>query len=290
MHPKLKAYLQLVRLPNAFTAVADVAAGFLACGGVAGDWRQGVLIAAASACLYSGGIVLNDVCDLDVDRRERPRRPLPSGRVALGWARILATLLLAAGLAIAAVATGASAAVAAILVGLIVLYNTWAKRVSVIGPLCMGSCRFANVVLGGTAAGGASFPWIPAVLIAGLVVGATMLSRDEVAGGERRGVLGASAVVGVIVMLAALWLRAGGRDAWGWVFLAAFLAFTMPGLVRAWHAPSPAAIQGGVKRLVLGIIPLDAVVVAGAAGPLAGCLVLGLLVPSWCIARWIYVT
>jgi len=136
MHPKLKAYLQLVRLPNAFTAVADVAAGFLACGGVAGDWRQGVLIAAASACLYSGGIVLNDVCDLDVDRRERPGRPLPSGRIALGGPHPGHTLARAA--CHCAVATGASAAVAAILVGLIVLYNTWAKRVSVIGPLCMG--------------------------------------------------------------------------------------------------------------------------------------------------------
>jgi 4-hydroxybenzoate polyprenyltransferase len=290
MRSTVKTYLQLIRLPNAFTAMADVAAGFLACGGSASDWRQWGMIAAASACLYSGGIVLNDICDLETDRRERPSRPLPSGRVGLVRARFLAVLLLASGLAVAAFAGGSSAIVAAILVGLIVLYNTWAKRISGVGPLCMGSCRFANVFLGGAAAGAASFPWIPAILIAGLVVGATMLSRDEVAGGQRRGVAAASAVVGVIVALAMLWLRAGDRDAWGWLFLLTFLTFTTPGLVRAWRVPSPAAIQDGVKRLVLGIIPLDAVVAAGAAGPLAGCLVLGLLIPSWGIARWIYVT
>ena len=291
MPSKLKTYLQLVRLPNAFTALADVAAGFLASGGGAGELRPALLVATASVCLYTGGIVLNDVCDIGVDRRERPSRPLPSGRVALSRARVLAFGLLAAGFAAGALATVASGIVAALLVGLIVLYDAWAKHVPLVGPLSMGSCRFANVLLGATAASaGQPFPWIPAVLIAGLVVAATMLSRDEVAGGRRRGVLAASLVLGLIATLAAVWLRAEGRDAWGWVFLLVFLAFIGPGLVRAWQAPNPSAIQGGVKRLVLGIIPLDAVVVAGAAGPVAGCLVLGLLIPSWRIGRWIYVT
>jgi len=291
MPSKLRAYLQLIRLPNAFTALADVAAGFLACGGGPGELRQALFVAMASVCLYTGGIVLNDVCDIDVDRRERPSRPLPSGRVALARARVMAIGLLAAGLTAGALATVASGTVAALLVGLIVLYDAWAKHVPLVGPLSMGSCRFANVLLGATAASaGQSFPWIPAFLIAGLVVAATMLSRDEVVGGLRRGVLEASLVLGLIATLAAVWLRAGGRDAWGWMFLLVFLAFTGPALARAWRTPSPAAIQGGVKRLVLGIIPLDAVVAAGAAGPVAGCLVLGLLIPSWRIGRWIYVT
>lgn len=291
MSSKLRIYLQLVRLPNAFTALADVAAGFLACGGGAGGVRHALLAATASVCLYSGGIVLNDVCDIDVDRRERPSRPLPSGRVALGRARILAFSLFAAGCAAGALASVASGMVAAILVGLIVFYNAWAKHIPLVGPLSMGSCRFANVLLGATAASaGRPFPWIPAILIAGLVVAATMLSRDEVAGGRRRGIVAASLVLGLITTLAAVWLRAEGRDTWGWVFLLVFLAFIGSGLIRAWQTPSPAAIQGGVKRLVLGIIPLDAVVAAGAAGPVAGCLVLGLLIPAWRIGRWIYVT
>jgi hypothetical protein len=291
MNPTVKAYLQLVRLPNAFTAMADVTAGFLACGGGLGDARSLLGIGAASVFLYSGGIVLNDVCDLAIDRRERPQRPLPSGRISWARARALAIALLGVGVATAALVSVTSAGIGAVLAALIVAYNTWAKSHPVRGPLCMGSCRFANVILGGTAAAAGQLPpWIPALLIGILVIAATVLSRDEVEGGKRHGVVGAAALLVLIAALAAGWLGADGRDPSGWVFLAVFLAFTSPGLLRAWQAPSPAAVQRGIKHLVLGIIPLDAAVAAGAAGLLAGCLVLALLVPSWRIARWIYVT
>jgi 4-hydroxybenzoate polyprenyltransferase len=291
MHTKLKSYLQLVRLPNAFTALADVAAGFLACGGGAGGVGSLLAIGGVSACLYSGGIALNDVCDVEVDRRERPSRPLPSGRIRWAQARAMAVVLLAGGLALAALVNTASVAMAALLVVSIVAYDMWAKSHPLRGPLLMGACRFTNVVLGGTAASSGQFPpWIPALLIGCLVIAATILSRNEVEGGKRGSVLGASGVVIVIAMLAGFWLGAPGRDPWGWLFLCVFLAFTGPGLVQAWQTPTPQAIQNGVKYIVLGIIPLDAVVATGAGGLVAGCCVLGLLLPSWKIARWIYVT
>ena len=34
------------------------------------------------ALFYTAGMILNDVLDDDVDRRERPERPLPSGAVS----------------------------------------------------------------------------------------------------------------------------------------------------------------------------------------------------------------
>src|SRR3989475_10761474 len=74
--------LALVRPPNVFTAVADSAAGLLLArraGPVAGD--PGLWCLAASACLYLGGIALNDYFDREVDAVERPERPIPSGAV-----------------------------------------------------------------------------------------------------------------------------------------------------------------------------------------------------------------
>src|SRR2546428_12895654 len=74
--------LALVRPPNVFTAVADSAAGLLLArrgGPVAGD--PGLWCLAASACLYLGGIALNDYFDREVDAIERPERPIPSGAV-----------------------------------------------------------------------------------------------------------------------------------------------------------------------------------------------------------------
>src|SRR5262245_19490117 len=82
MHAPLKPYLHAVRLPNLFTAGADSLAGWLICGGalaaVAG-WGPLVL---ASMAFYAGGFALNDVFDLELDRRERPARPLPSGAIS----------------------------------------------------------------------------------------------------------------------------------------------------------------------------------------------------------------
>ena len=73
-------FLQLMRLPNVFTAMADVAMGYLFVMGdadLANLWMLGVLLA-ASSLLYVGGVVMNDVVDRELDAIERPARPLPS--------------------------------------------------------------------------------------------------------------------------------------------------------------------------------------------------------------------
>ena len=33
-------------------------------------------------CLYAAGMVLNDAFDAELDARERPERPIPSGRIS----------------------------------------------------------------------------------------------------------------------------------------------------------------------------------------------------------------
>src|SRR5688572_33429172 len=88
-------YLELIRPPNVATALADVLAGF-AVGGLE-NGRALPWLLAATACLYAGGITLNDVFDRDLDRRERPERPIPGGRVTTASASIFGASLLGAG-------------------------------------------------------------------------------------------------------------------------------------------------------------------------------------------------
>ncbi len=89
----LRSYLALVRLPNVFTAMADVAMGFLFVQSRGWQWDPWwdswtlATLLAASGLLYMAGMVLNDVFDLETDRHERPDRPLPSGRIPLTTAR-----------------------------------------------------------------------------------------------------------------------------------------------------------------------------------------------------------
>src|SRR5205823_1510868 len=93
----LRPYAQLVRLPALPTALADICLGALATRALPSRGLAFGLLLLASGCLYCGGMVWNDFFDLEQDRRERPFRPLPSGRVTPAAAARLGAALLAGG-------------------------------------------------------------------------------------------------------------------------------------------------------------------------------------------------
>src|SRR5579883_2424802 len=101
MSGKIAAYLRLIRLPNVLTAAADSLAGWLLAGGSLAEPGRWLPLTAASMALYASGTALNDVFDLEVDRAERPGRPLPSGQVSIGVATGLGALGLLLGPALA---------------------------------------------------------------------------------------------------------------------------------------------------------------------------------------------
>jgi 4-hydroxybenzoate polyprenyltransferase len=96
---RLFAWLQLMRLANVFTAVADVAMGYLVTHRNLEPPAHFALLVVVSCLLYLSGMVLNDVFDADVDAREQPTRPIPSGRItqrsaaAVGWAMLASGVL-----------------------------------------------------------------------------------------------------------------------------------------------------------------------------------------------------
>src|SRR5215467_11229836 len=97
----LVAWLQLLRLPNVFTAVADVTMGYLV---VLGELRPALyfgLLVASSVLLYLSGMVLNDVFDAKVDAQDRPDRPIPSGRISRRAASHVGRGMFIGGIAIA---------------------------------------------------------------------------------------------------------------------------------------------------------------------------------------------
>src|SRR5688572_3220719 len=145
----IRAYIELLRPANVVTALADVLAGYAlarSSNPAALPWLLG-----ATACLYAGGVVLNDFFDRHLDLVERPERPIPSGRVRPGHAAILGTLLIAAGTTLALRASRPAGLIAAAIVVSVVLYDGWAKRHPV-GPAVMGLCRAFNLLLGVAAA------------------------------------------------------------------------------------------------------------------------------------------
>jgi len=174
--PKFLAYAQLLRLPNAVTAMADPLAGWFAVGGGVPAWKL-PLLAAASACFYTSGSVFNDCFDYQLDSMEHPDRPLPSGAVPLKTAWLLGAALMIAALALAALAGPVPLGVGAFLGAMIFFYNAWARRFPVLRPLVMGTCHFANFLLGMRCLP-LWLAWMPAMV--GVYAGiATFLSRRE---------------------------------------------------------------------------------------------------------------
>lgn len=149
----LRQYLLLIRAPNLFTVPSNILSGYFA---VTlpnnADLGQLLSLIISSVFLYISGIVLNDYFDIEVDRKERPNRPLVSGRITKRSALIIAGASIIAANILAFLVSWASLMVSALLTAVIIAYNYRLKRNAVSNPLTMGSARFLNVVLGGSSA------------------------------------------------------------------------------------------------------------------------------------------
>ncbi len=143
---QFRSWLALIRLPNLLTVPGDVLAGYVVAGSCgAGGW---VIAAVAVVFLYAAGLIINDLVDVEIDRRERPQRPLPSGRVRATTATYVAGGLLVAALAGLGSHSYLLAGAGMILCALIFLYNFKAKHHRFAGAIVMGLCRAASVGLG----------------------------------------------------------------------------------------------------------------------------------------------
>ncbi|MBM3992434.1 MAG: hypothetical protein FJ298_15740 [Planctomycetes bacterium] len=145
---RLLAWGRLARLSLAPSALADVAAG-LALGGAGAlsAARETALALAASACVYHGGMILNDWADRDADRVARADRPLPAGLIAPRTALLAGLALVAASIALASLVTPRAALWMTGLAALVVTYD-FVGRGPVRGPLLLGACRAANLGFG----------------------------------------------------------------------------------------------------------------------------------------------
>jgi hypothetical protein len=259
------AWLRMARVSNTPTTVSDTVAGavLVAAAPAAGPVA---VVAVAIALFYTAGMILNDVMDVAVDRRERPERPLPSGQISVRAALFAAIALLAAGEILLAT-QGWKPAVAGLgLVALIVLYDAWHKG-NALSPVLMAACRAMVYVVAGLAIAGAlnAELWGAAALMLVYVIGLTQVAKAE------RGGLAARWPVVAVLAPAAYWAKELPDLAVA-LLIAAFLAWVAYAL---WLVLARHRIGAGVVSLIAGIAVYDALVVAGAGGdavPIAVCL------------------
>jgi 4-hydroxybenzoate polyprenyltransferase len=285
--------------------MADVLMGYLCTHEDLRSWGVFALLLAASSLLYMSGMVLNDLFDREIDRQERPGRPIPSGRVAAALARSLGIGMFVAGVSLGWTATAVlgnwrSGSVATALSVAILAYDGMLKRTP-LGPLAMGSCRALNVLLGMSAAGGwHPMLWLVAGGIGTYIVGVTWLAHTEARTSSRWQIFLATVVV------------AGGIGIVGWFPTLAdarlppesipiyalqnsdwYLLVGLIGAMIVWRClrsvvdPSPAMVQAAVRHCIFSLIMLDAVACLAVRGPLWAVAILLLLAPTMFLGRWI---
>ena len=192
-----RSLLLFLRAPLAASAIANLLVGIALArpaGAIApAVWGGIAVLALGTLCLYWAGMGLNDLFDLERDRELYPYKVLPSGRLSLGLARVVAWVLLGIGVGCgglgAWLATGSPlrGLVGAVAVAACILsYDAWLKRWKIPGAIAMGACRFSNAIFGAYALGwwGPTTGWgealpLYALILGGYVAALTFLSTYE---------------------------------------------------------------------------------------------------------------
>lgn len=213
----------------------------------------------STACLYGGGVVLNDYFDAALDAVERPERPIPREDISKKQAGIFGAVLLLLGIIFSFFAGILPGILAISIAVLVVLYDVRMKSHSLFGPLNMGLCRAVNLLLGisvvpaltGRMAWLGLFPLV-------FITAVTVISRGEVLGGSKKAlktsfIMYLALTAGLILL--GIWQNAAPRTL---LFAGCWLVMAAWPLKKAFKTLQPGDIRLSVKAGVLSLIFLDA--------------------------------
>ena len=121
-----------------------------------------LLVASAACVLLSAGNAINDYCDYNIDRINRPQRPLPSGRIPKRNAPIFTVILIGIGIALGTLIDTWAVAFAILVSATVVSYAFYLKRVPFIGNIVVSGLTSVTFIAGGMAVDSVESALIPA--------------------------------------------------------------------------------------------------------------------------------
>jgi 4-hydroxybenzoate polyprenyltransferase len=272
--------LRLGRVSNLPTVWTNTLAGIGLAGGSATDPRTVPLLVALSL-FYVAGMYLNDAYDAEIDARERPERPIPSGQVSAATVFAAGFGMMAVGLALlvwvgfgAAAGTGLGPVMGGLGLGAaIVLYNRRHKD-NPLSPVLMGLCRVLVYVTAGLAVADELPPALltGALLLLCYLIGLTYVAKQETLGEVRN--------LWPLLFLGAPLVYALAQALHGPGAAVLSFAFILWVAVALWflRRRQPGDVPRAVISLIAGIALLDAVLIAGTGAlAIAGLAVAGFL-------------
>jgi len=179
-------WLRIVRPVNLLILAAAILLGRALAGG-GGEGVTTVFAVVAALLLAAGFYVWNDVTDREVDRVNRPARPIPSGSVSARAAGLAAIILLTGALA-AALAAGPAVLVAIVVWSLLlVLYEKYLKHKGFTGNLLVSVIASSSLLYGAWLGGSAVDGIAPALFAFFLHLGREIVKDIHDEAGDRAG-------------------------------------------------------------------------------------------------------
>lgn len=249
-----------MRPANIVTAIADILAGVAIAGYVQDEFALSPVLwlALSTAALYGGGVVMNDFFDAELDKVERPERPIPSGIVPASEAALLGAVLFVAGISAAFLVSVLSGMLAFSITIAALYYDKWGKHFSFLGPINMGLCRGLNLLLGMSIIPATPDRYWFVALVPVIYIGAvTMISRGEVHGSGRKR-LYAAAFLYLLAMVAVFYVSfLNDTLPLTIIFILLWSLLVFPPLFNAIRYPSGGMIGRAVKSGVIALILMN---------------------------------
>ena len=163
-------HIKLLRPLNVFTSglAMVIGSGIL---GTLNNTGTLLLVMAVVMCFAGAANALNDVVDYEIDKINRPMRPLPSGFVKKRTALFISILLFSIG-TLACLELSEAAKVIGIVIALpfMVLYSKYLKGMPLIGNMIVAFILGLSFLFCGAAFNNMSPMWIPMILAFGLTL------------------------------------------------------------------------------------------------------------------------
>lgn len=110
-----------------------------------------LLVSVAAFLLLSAGNAINDYCDYDIDRINRPTRPLPSGQIPRSHAPVFAGVLTAIGIGLGVLISREAVIIAIVVSAALAGYAFWLKGTPFLGNLVVSGLTGITFISGGVA-------------------------------------------------------------------------------------------------------------------------------------------
>lgn len=233
----LKGLVRLIRLGTVLSAMAVTALGGYVAARSDPDWMLVALAALSVGLILGAADAVNDIVDVEIDRVNKPWRPIPSGAVSKRVAYNVAGLLAIVGLGIAVFLGREATILCTLAVGVSFLYAIFLRKIPLVKNITVAGITAITVVYGAISTG--NIPVV--VLVMSFVVFWCIMARETIK--DIADVAGDIAG-GVTTLVSFAGIKTGKR------LVIAYLLFTIVGLI--WSISFFNSLYGAISLVAIG--------------------------------------